>query len=485
MIRTVREGGETRVVVGVGDRARTFRPEDLGLTEALLRFLDYPPAFQVDAWLARGRDDFRPLWTEAVLLQWFEGGSPLGQREIAPYGYFPIPTAAGALNYAQSVFEGCKAYVMRDREGLVLRLFRIRDAARRMRLSARRLAIDVPASSLADLFERGIPELLAANARSLATAAFDPRDPAAARFFEGGDPDARLRSPPPAGYVRPLLAAWAPVLGVRPAGRYLFTTHVTPVGPYRGAMRVALSARQRRAMPHGTGAAKAAANYARTLNLYRDRDEAVARDPSRRYDDFLFTDGAGNLEEFSGANVFVASVEDGRPVLRTPRYVERAPTLDAPAADLDAELRENTFLNGMTRRTVLELAPLLGFDVREESHLPLAHVTRDPASRAVFATGTAAVMAEVTHVGSLDPEGFRALGLPADATEPLALRPWDASDPLIDRLLWLKHALLACQYGLPTELAKLARAPGASPEVVQAVSRRSEEWRTELRVPLP
>ncbi len=491
MLRSFIRDGETLIAVGRGDRTLTFRPQELGLSPNQLRFLEYPPSYTVPAWREGGRADFSPLWTDAILVQWFEGGQALGDPEILPYQFLPFPPGAGAVNYAQSVFEGCKAYVSRGEDGsLSLRLFRIADAARRMALSARRMALEVPEDSLLDLFQQQIPLLLKANLSCLASVAFDPKHPDCAPFYQDSNPQLRLCRPPPALYIRPVLCGWGPVLGVKPSGRVLFYAHVTPVGPYREAMRVALSFNQRRAVPHGTGSAKAAANYAGTLNLYRDRDDHARLAPSERYDDFLFIDRDGNLEELSGANVFVATREGDTFLLRTPPYREGpSPSSEnspLPSLPFDQELDANTFLNGMTRRTVLTLARILGFQVREE-HIPMGSLLATPHQVAVFATGTAATIAPITHLGSLDNAGWRALGQeePPHAA-PLAFASWQEEvNPLIQRLLWLKHALLACQYGIPNEINKIANAPGISPQAVEEISTLSERLTTRVSPPLP
>jgi branched-chain amino acid aminotransferase len=93
------------------------------------------------------------------------------------------------------------------------------------------------------------------------------------------------------------------------------------------------------------------------------------------YDDALMLDSQGNIAESTGANIFL--VQDG--------------VIHTPTADC--------FLDGITRRTVIELAEKRGYQVVQR--------TMDPAELAitseVFLTGTAA---EVTPVGSIDDQAF-------------------------------------------------------------------------------
>jgi branched-chain amino acid aminotransferase len=93
------------------------------------------------------------------------------------------------------------------------------------------------------------------------------------------------------------------------------------------------------------------------------------------YHDALMLDYRGYVSEATGANIFL--VQDG--VIHTPR--------------------PDCFLDGITRRTVMELAKIRQFEVVERHIKPeeLAH------TQEVFLTGTAA---EVTPVGEIDGQTF-------------------------------------------------------------------------------
>ena len=110
---------------------------------------------------------------------------------------------AGVFQYAQTVFEGLKAYTTED--GHIV-CFRPDLNASRMADSARRLAM--PAFP-EDKFVEAVVETVKANA------AYVPP-------FGSG---ATL-------YIRPYMMGTNPVIGVKPADEYMFRIFTTPVGPY-------------------------------------------------------------------------------------------------------------------------------------------------------------------------------------------------------------------------------------------------------------
>ena len=203
-----------------------------------------------------------------------------GAAEFKTEPYLPLHIAANCLHYGQACFEGLKAFTTRaGRVGL----FRVEENARRMRLSAERLAMQCPPE------EMFIDACL--RAVRLNRAYVPP--------FGSG---ASL-------YIRPLLIGTEPMVGINSSTTYSFIVLVTPVGPYykNGFFPVeALVVDQYdRAAPRGTGRAKMAGNYAASL-----RPSEYAHD--RGFSLVLFTDPREHkyVDEFGTSN-FVGITPDG------------------------------------------------------------------------------------------------------------------------------------------------------------------------------
>ena len=147
---------------------------------------------------------------------------------------------AGVLQYAQTVFEGMKAYTTEDGKIVV---FRPDLNAARMADSARRLEMPVFPE---ERFLEAVKEVVKANA------AYVPPYGSGATL-----------------YIRPYMFGSNPVIGVKPADEYQFRVFVTPVGPYfkGGVKPLTLCVSDfDRAAPHGTGHIKAGLNYAMSLH---------------------------------------------------------------------------------------------------------------------------------------------------------------------------------------------------------------------------
>jgi len=276
---------------------------------------------------------FRADWTPAA--GW-------GGARVVPYGALEMDPAVSALHYGQSIFEGLKAF---PRPGGGLALFRPRAHAERFVHSARRLAMP-PID----------PELLLEGTRALL------------REDAGWMPSA----PGTALYVRPVMFASEPFLGVRAAHSYTLLVFLTPVGGYFAEdrpLRLWVERARARAARGGIGAAKASANYVASL---LPAEEAKARG----FDQVLWLDAAERrwLEEIGTMNVFVR-VGD---VLVTPPL-------------------SGTILAGVTRDSIITLARERGVAVEER---PVALEEVVAAHRAgrlteVFGTGTAAVVSPI------------------------------------------------------------------------------------------
>ena len=204
-----------------------------------------------------------------------------------------ISECAGVLQYAQTVFEGMKAYTTED--GHIV-TFRPDLNAERMENSAKRLEMPVFPK---DRFIDAVAQTIKANA------AYVPPYGSGATL-----------------YVRPYMFGSNPVIGVKPADEYQFRVFTTPVGPYfKGGVKP-LTIRVSdfdRAAPCGTGHIKAGLNYAMSLHAIVDAhnqgfDENMYLDPKTRT----------KAEETGGAN-FLFVTKDGKVV--TPKSDSILPSI--------------------------------------------------------------------------------------------------------------------------------------------------------------
>lgn len=182
-----------------------------------------------------------------------------------------INECAGVLQYAQTVFEGLKAYTTED--GRIV-TFRPDLNAERMEASAARLEMPVFPK---ERFVEAVKETVKANA------AFVPPYGTGATL-----------------YIRPYMFGTNSVIGVKPADEYQFRVFTTPVGPYfKGGIKP-LTIRVcdfDRAAPRGTGHIKAGLNYAMSLH-------AIVDAHNQGYDENMYLDAATRtkVEETGGAN---------------------------------------------------------------------------------------------------------------------------------------------------------------------------------------
>ncbi len=204
-----------------------------------------------------------------------------------------INECAGVLQYAQTCFEGLKAYTTED--GKVV-CFRPDLNAARMVDSCERLEMPVYPP---EKFVEAVVETVKAN----------------------------LAYVPPYGsgatlYIRPYMFGSDPVIGVKPASEYQFRVFVTPVGPYftGGAKPITIRVCDYdRAAPHGTGHIKAGLNYAMSLYAIMDAHR-------QGYDENMYLDAATRtkVEETGGAN-FIFITKDGK--LVTPKSDSILPSI--------------------------------------------------------------------------------------------------------------------------------------------------------------
>lgn len=256
-----------------------------------------------------------------------------------------ISECACVLQYAQTCFEGMKAYTTED--GRIV-IFRPDLNAQRMEDSCKRLEMPVfPKEQFVD----AVVQTVKANA------AYVPP-------FGSG---ATL-------YIRPYMFGSNAVIGVKPADEYQFRVFTTPVGPYfkGGAKPIVIRVSDfDRAAPHGTGHIKAGLNYAMSLHAIVDAHE-------KGFSENMYLDAGTRtkVEETGGAN-FIFITKDGKVV--TPK--------------------SDSILPSITRRSILYVAEhYLGLEVEERE--VFFDEVKDFAECGLC--GTAAV---ISPVGKIDDHG--------------------------------------------------------------------------------
>ena len=187
---------------------------------------------------------------------------------------------AGVLQYAQTCFEGLKAYTTAD--GRIV-TFRPDLNAERMENSAKRLEMPVFPS---ERFLDAVDKVVSAN-----------RD-----YVPPYGRGATL-------YIRPFMFGSSEVIGVKPAKDYQFRMFCTPVGPYfkEGVRPIIIRVSDfDRAAPRGTGHIKAGLNYAMSLH-------AIVDAHNNGFEENMYLDPATRtyVEETGGAN-FIFITKDGK-----------------------------------------------------------------------------------------------------------------------------------------------------------------------------
>nr|ALN97496.1 branched-chain amino acid aminotransferase [Cucumis sativus]ALN97500.1 branched-chain amino acid aminotransferase [Cucumis sativus]ALN97504.1 branched-chain amino acid aminotransferase [Cucumis sativus]ALN97508.1 branched-chain amino acid aminotransferase [Cucumis sativus]ALN97516.1 branched-chain amino acid aminotransferase [Cucumis sativus] len=267
-------------------------------------------------------------------------GDNFSNGELKRFGNIELSPSAGVLNYGQGLFEGLKAYRKEDDSIL---LFRPEENALRMKMGAERMCMQSPT---VDQFVEAVKTTVLANKRWV----------------------------PPSGkgslYIRPLLMGSGAVLGLAPAPEYTFVIYVSPVGNYfkegLAPINLVVEHELHRATPGGTGSVKTIGNYAAVL-------KAQSAAKAKGYSDVLYLDCVHKkyLEEVSSCNIFVVKGN----VISTPAI-------------------KGTILPGITRKSIIDVARSLGFQVEER----LVAVDELLEADEVFCTGTAVVISPVGSV---------------------------------------------------------------------------------------
>jgi branched-chain amino acid aminotransferase len=255
--------------------------------------------------------------------------------QLAPWSLSPF---TATLHYGQAIFEGIKARRVGDGGAAV---FQLQAHAERFARSATRMAMPVLPP---ELFCRWLLGFVRHQQRQLTAEV--------------------------ALYLRPILFASEPLLGARPATQFCFALLASRVrDEHAGGLHLWVERSDVRACAGGIGAAKTAANYAAAM-----RARGVAAEHGCH--DVLWLDAVdrANVEEAGGANV---------------AFVMRDRLLTPPLSD--------TILDGVTRRSVLQLAPRIGLRIEERavSWRELASAVRAGRISEALALGTGIGVAEI------------------------------------------------------------------------------------------
>lgn len=327
---------------------------------------------------------FGQVFTDHMVTLRWTAQSGWHDARVEPYGPFTLDPATSVFHYGQELFEGMKAY---RQDGGSVALFRPEANAARFNRSARRMAMpEMPEET----FIRALELLVTQDSG----------------WVPGGVGNSL--------YLRPFMIATQRGLGfTKPSTSYLFCVIASPATAYFGAsprlLSVWLSQDYVRAAPGGTGFAKAGGNYG---GAFAAGQEAAARG----CDQVVWLDSAERrwVEEAGGMNLFFVYPHRGT-----------QPTIMTPALT-------GTLLPGVTRDSLLTLAPALGI-AAEEGRISVDQWRQGCADgdlTETFACGTAAVMAPVGTVRSASAE-------------------WLVGDGSLGPLtLLLREELLGIQYGL-------------------------------------
>ncbi|MCG8507593.1 MAG: branched-chain amino acid aminotransferase [Rhodospirillales bacterium] len=251
--------------------------------------------------------------------------------ELLPWRDSKVHVLTHALHYASAVFEGERAYAGE--------IFKLTEHTERLVSGANILGFEIP-YSVAEIDE-------ACRKTCEANAIVD-------------------------GYVRPVAWRGSEMMGVSAQANTIhlgiaawpWPSYFSPEARNKG-IRVTMSD-WRRPSPDTAPVKTKAAGLYMICTLSKHAAEAEG------FDDALMLDWRGYLAEATGANIFIVLGDD---------------RLHTPTPDC--------FLDGITRRTVIELAKKRGIEVVERTVMP---EELDSATE-VFLTGTAA---EVTTIGEID-----------------------------------------------------------------------------------
>ncbi|KAF5420183.1 MAG: branched-chain amino acid aminotransferase [Candidatus Methanocomedens sp.] len=288
---------------------------------------------------------FGEVFSDHMFSMDYENGEWINQR-IEPYGKIEFEPAMCTLHYAQAVFEGLKAFHVRDGS---INIFRPEKNLERMNRSNERMCMPTIDE---DMFFDAMAELIKLE-----------------RDWIPKDTGHSL-------YIRPFIFGTENFLGVHPSSTYRFMIILSPVGAYykEGFNPVSLLVPEEyvRAVKGGVGEAKTAGNYAASLLPAK-----IAQ--KKGFTQVLWLDGEHHkyIDEVGTMNIFFVIDDE---VITPPL--------------------EGSILPGVTRDTALDLTKSWGMKVNERriSIDELVQSSKEGRLQEVFGTGTAAVISPVDEI---------------------------------------------------------------------------------------
>lgn len=291
---------------------------------------------------------FGRTFSDHMFVAHYENGQ-WSDLSIQPYANLNLSPALLALHYGQSIFEGMKAYRNIQNEVVLFRPF---DNIRRLNQSAERMCM---AQINEDIFINALHQLVELDQEWVPRLA-----------------DSSL-------YIRPFMFASDEYIGMRPSDNYTFIIFTCPVASYYGgSVKVKIEKHYVRATNGGTGYAKTAGNYAASLYPARLAQQ-------QGYDQLIWTDSKEHkyIEESGTMNLM---------------FVINDTLITAPIGD--------TILDGVTRKSVLQIAKHWSYPVEERaiSVDELIEAIEKGQLQEAFGVGTAATVTPISLIAHEDME---------------------------------------------------------------------------------